>query len=333
MSTQIEPPASGDLILSVRFTGRDPQREERCGHDGSRRYDERGGWSFDNNELLEIPSGTTSALRAHLPADQVTRRLFFTARSWHVNLDAAVSVTFETAGSEAYAGLQVRDSRYLFIAADGRYAIVSRPLSVVIEESGMWDIPWQSGVALARGIGQPNRLRAVMRETATSFFINDQLVASLEEYRGLSNIGWISVVACSGGQECSILLDNIELRDPIVQAPFAGAPVTLEVCVTDALTNESGAPSGEAHWTFYLQTPSQWAAAPDLNERVFKVTRRLYEDFNRQGQEQADGARYILRATEAHALDAKQEARQPWTRRGMTLYVLKPDETVEKSQS
>jgi hypothetical protein len=55
MSTKATPPRLGDLILSVRFEGHDPQREDRRGPNGTRRYDERHGWNFDNHELLEIP--------------------------------------------------------------------------------------------------------------------------------------------------------------------------------------------------------------------------------------------------------------------------------------
>jgi hypothetical protein len=269
----------------------------------------------------------------------------FTVR-WFLNLDAAVSVVFETltasTSEPAYVGLQVRDSRYLFISSHGHYGIVSRPLSVDIERSGMWDIPWQRGAAFVRGVGEINRLRAMMKGSASAFFINEQLVGTMELPLGIANIGWISVVAGSSGQECSILLDNMELRDPIVQAPFTGAPVYLQVHVTNALTGESSAPSGEAQWTYDLQTPEQWALAPDLNERVLKVTRRLYEDFNRQGQAHGDNAQYMLQGGRgAHSecrpgstatLNApRQDALHPAARRdcrGVSMIQLKPTSKV-----
>jgi hypothetical protein len=122
-------------------------------------------------------------------------------------------------------------------------------------------------------------------------------------------------------------------RDATVPAPFEGPPVTIVVTAKDHLVTESGAPSGESSWTFWLRAPSAWAGAPDLDARVLRVARRIYDDMNRVTRERGEAVTYVLREVAARVLTEVEDARQPWTEKGKTLYELKSDGTAEAKKS
>lgn len=188
-------PEMGDLILGTDF--RDPEVP---------------GWKVFNRDKLEFRPGSPAELWVNFPASELIHPIVRTPGPLD-DFDVSVTVRF-IEGNREYisAGFEVRSGDagdYIVrVSAQGTYGVGWH----VGTEWGGKLVDWTEHPSLRATLGQPNRLRVVMRGDQTRVYLNGVLATSLRDPK--YTFGHIRLVV-SPSKETSMVVafSDLQVRD------------------------------------------------------------------------------------------------------------------------